>query len=134
MEEEFKYLEKIGPQVTITIPEKDLIYFKIMYHSIPHIREGFGQFILLAAKHGLRPIMWEDAPDDVQARIYLAMGGSDPFINRAELIKQTGMPAERKAPKFPLKDWKSPAIWHMNWDIPQWGWAWFSILPRWKKP
>jgi len=134
MEEEFKYLEKIGNEVTISIPEKDLIYLKIMYHSTPHVREGFGQFILLAAKHGLRPIMWDDAPDHVQAQIYLAMSGEDPFVSREELAKKTGMPLVSKPPRFPIKDWKSPKIWHMNWDIPNWGWSWFAITPRWKKP
>jgi hypothetical protein len=132
MEEEFKYLEKIGNEVTISIPEKDLIYLKIMYHSTPHVREGFGQFILLAAKHGLRPIMWDDAPDYVQAQIFLAMSGEDPFVSREELAKKTGMPLFRKPPKFPLKDWKSPTIWHINWDL--FKFSWFVVTPRWKRP
>ena len=130
--EEFNYLEKIGNEVTISIPEKDLVYFKIMYDAIPHNREGFSNFILLAAKHGLNPMMWE-APDSTQARIYLAMQGENPFVSHEELVKKTGMPAVAKAPKFNLREWKSPNVWNTDWRIPTWGWAWFSITPRWKR-
>lgn len=133
MEEEYKHLERIGNEVTITIEEKDLVYFKIMYDAVPHNRAGFGDFILLAAKHGLRPIMWE-SPDWVQAQIYLAMQGFDPFVSREETIEKTGMPVNPKPPRFPLKEWKSPHIWHIDWRIPSWGWAWSSITPRWKRP
>jgi hypothetical protein len=133
MEEEFKFLENIGNEVTITIPEKDLVFFKIMYASIPHRREGFGQFLLLAAKHGLSPIMWE-APNWTQAQIYLAMQGEDPFVSPEELIKKSGMPTESKPPKIVLRDWKSPMVWHIDWTVPSWGWSWYGITPRWKKP
>ena len=131
MEEEFNYLNKIGNEVSITIPEKDLVFLKIMYDSIPHERNGFGQFILLAAKKGLSNVMWDEAPDDVQARIYLAMAGEDPFVSIKELVEKTGMPMRTKPPKFNLREWKSPLIWHIEWGTKYW--SWYAITPRWKR-
>ena len=133
MEEEYKHLERIGNEVTISISDKDLVIFKILYASIPRDPMNFDEFILLAAKYGLRPAMWE-APNSVQAQIYLAMQGMDPFVSTEELIQKSGMPTDVRAPKFNLKEWKSPLRWHMNWRSPNWvfGWAW--ITPRWKRP
>ena len=130
MEEEFKYLESIGEEVTIRIPKKDLEFMKILYHHIPHGKSGFPNFILLAAQKGLAPFLWE-APNHVQAQLYLLMTGKDPYVSWDEIRRESGMP-ETKPPKFPIKEWKSPNIWHINLDNSFW--TWWGFTPRWKKP
>ena len=129
MEEEFEYLSKLSNEITITIPAKDFEFMKLLYHYIPHDKSSFSNFVLLAAKRGLAPVLWE-APDYVQARLFLLLLDKDPYVDRAELERETGLP-NAKPPRFPLKDWKSPRIWHMDW-YSQFG-SWYGFTPRWKR-
>jgi hypothetical protein len=129
MEEEFLYLSKIQDSVTIQIPQKDFEVMKILYHYIPRESISFSDFVFLAAKKGLSAALWE-APDHVQARLWLATVDKDPYVSHLELEKATGMP-NVKAPRFPMKEWKSPRLWHINWYTEFW--TWWLFTPRWKR-
>ena len=129
MEEEFKYLNQIDDVVTIHIPRKDLEVMKLLYHFVPHRKGSFSDFVFLAAKKGMNSIIWE-SPDQVQARLWLATIDKDPYIPNSELESTTGMP-DGKPPRFPLKEWKSPRMWQVDWYIDFW--TWWSFTPRWKR-
>lgn len=129
MDEEFKYLEKIQDTVTITIPSKDFEVMKLLYHYAPHKSGSFSDFVFLAAKKGMNPLLWE-APDFVQARLWLATMDKDPYIPTSLLSSSTGLP-NAKSPRFPIKEWKSPHIWHISWYTEFW--SWWSFTPRWKR-
>jgi hypothetical protein len=129
LDEEFKYLEKVQDTVTIKIPRKDFEVIKLLYHYAPHKSESFSDFVFLAAKKGLHTLLWE-APDFVQARLWLATIDKDPYVPSSLLYGATGLP-DTKPPRFPLKAWKSPNIWHINWYTDFYSWWFFT--PRWKR-
>lgn len=102
---------------------------KLLYHFAPHRSGSFSDFVFLAAKKGLSTLLWE-APDSVQARLWLATMDRDPYVSLPLLTSSTGLP-NAKAPRFPIKEWKSPHIWHINWYTEYW--TWWSFTPRWKR-